>query len=557
MSKRDSYSSSCTGASTQMEVEGSWDENIPLEQLHNSIIEFLTDKLESHRARYILAKVNKKENEMGKIVKYRMAYQKFVHITRDILHQCETFLKNRRDSPGSRVAYINNVQQYISQAKEFVKLDLKFKRVSPSLLTHLEPNSSDSPETFQRKRYIRNTINSILNNEKSTCLTSTGVGKIYRTKCAHQSLFTSKEFNSKWVNILPPSISEVIIKLTTDEERWMAMISFLFSKGCSEKFIHNGFCPLCVFPIIIPKDLNGGTIYCPACFKEITWTYYINNNALRDIFVRFHPNEIHNILAKICGPGEDPREYFDGIVRDIYVRGTVTSEHKQSEDDPKDESVASTSTASCSSTHRPPYPQNIQVVRQRLDIEQPKFKAAYSIISERINNIYGDEKPVLDRKSIKDSYEQFAAELYNIEGGYVIKVPRGFSPALKRYMDYYHSSETTITRKMIFDALISLGYEEYTKHISYIANKMYNRPYPDFSLKRANILIECVLMKIIFGIITGKGNKRVHVSNYYIIHKVLENNGIDWSEDSFRISENTKKKQDEIMNQICDIIYNS
>jgi hypothetical protein len=147
-------------------------------------------------------------------------------------------------------------------------------------------------------------------------------------------------------------------------------------------------------------------------------------------------------------------------------------------------------------------------------------------------------------------------EIYNIEGGYIIKVPRGFFPALKRYMDYYHSSEPKITRKMIYDALVSLGYEEYTKHISYISHKMFNYPYPDFSSNRTEILIDCVLFKIIFGVISGRGSKRTHVNNYYIIHNVLENNGYDWSEDSFRISDSTKKKQESIMKEICQLIYN-
>lgn len=559
MSKRDSLSSSCTGASTHMEVEGTWDENIPLDQIHNSIIEYLTEKLETLRARYIQAKADKKEHVMGKIVKYRMAYQKFVHITKDILQKCESFLKNRRDTPGSRVAYISNVQQYISQAREFVKLDLKFKRISPSLLTHLEPSLGDTPEIYQRKRYIRNTISSILNNEKTTCLTSTGVGKSYRARCANQSLFISKGFNSKWIQILPSGVSEVISKLSSDEERWMAMLAFLFSKGCSDNFIHSGFCPLCIFPIIIPKEINGAgssTIYCPACFKEITWTYFINNSGIKDIFSKFHPREVSVILDSLCPKDEEPGDYYQGIMREIYIRGVSSDEIPVPIDD-SGEGSCSSSTNPSQSSHRPPSPQNIQVVRQRIDQEQPKFKQAFAIILDKLEKIYGSDKPTIDRKSVKDSYEQFASELYNIEGGYVIKVPRGFFPALKRYMDYYHSSENRITRKMINDALISLGYDEYTKHISYIAHKMYNRPYPDFSSKRTNILIECVLMKIMFGVMSGKGNKRVHVSNYYIIHNVLENNGFEWSEDSFRISENTKKKQESIMKDICRTIYSS
>lgn len=560
MSKRDSQSSSLTGVSTQMEVEGTWDEDIPLDQIHNSILEFLSSKLERLRDRYIQSKKDKRDNLMGRIVKYRMAYQKFVHVTRDILQKCEGFLKDRRDSPGSRVAYINNVQQYISQAREFVKLDLKFKRISPTLLNHLEPTDIDTPEVFKRKRYIKNTISSILNNEKTTCLTSTGIGKLYRNKQAHQSQFLSRGFNAKWSTILPPAMTTVINGLSTDDERWLAMLVFLFSKGCSERYIHNGFCPSCLFPIIIPRETregNAGTVYCPACFKEITWTYFINHSSIKDLFGKFHPAEVKAIMMVVRGEANvDDDEYFEGMVRDIFQRGESSSPPPSTIcEQSSASSVSSVSSAIGPSSSSTPVTHTIQIVRQRIEQENVKFKQLFGIIMERIHGIYGSGGVALDRKNIKESYEQFAIELYNIEGGYVIKAPRGFFPALKRYMDYYHKSEERISRKMIHDALISLGYEEYTKHISYIANKMYNYPFPDFSEKRITVLIECVLFKIMFGIISGKGSKRIHVNNYYIISKVIENNGYTWTEDAFRISENTRKKQEKIIGDICEIIY--
>lgn len=560
MSKRDSQSTSHTGVSTQMEVEGTWDEDIPLDQIHNSIIEFLSGKLEKLRTRYIDARNDKRENLMGRIVKYRMAYQKFVHVTRDILQKCEDFLKNRKDSPGSRVAYINNVQQYISQAKEFVKLDLKFKRISPSLLNHLEPSDADTPEVFRKKRYIKNTITSILNTEKNSCLTSTGVGKVYRNRQAHQSQFLTRNFNSKWATILPPDMTTVINSLSTDEERWLAMIVFLFSKGCSQRYIHNGFCPSCLFPIIITRETKEGglgTIYCPSCFKEITWTYFINHTSIKELFGKFHPMEIKTVINAVRGESNmDDEDYFEGVVSDIFKRGKASSPPPSCQyEESSASSVASSSSSAFTQLPTPSGGHSIQVVRQRIHHENVKYKHLYTDISARISDIYRTQTVSIDRKVIKESYEQFSMELYNIEGGNVIKVPRGFFPALKRYMDYYHKSEEKITRKMIYDALMSMGYDEYTKHISYISNKMYNTPFPDFSEKRSKILTECTLFKIIFGLMSGKTTKRVHVNNIFIIILVLKNNGHDWSEDAFRITENTRKKQEKLMNEISELIY--
>lgn len=567
MSGRESVSSSRTGASTHMEVEGTWDEDIPLDQIHNSIIEYLTDKLEKLRLRYTQAKTDKKDHVMGKIVKYRMAYQKYVHITRDILQKCEEFLKDRKDSPGSRVAYIKNVQQYISQAKEFVKLDLKFKKLSPSLLSHLEPQLSDTPEIFQKKRYIRNTISSILNNEKITCLTSTGAGKSYRLKHNNQSQFLTRGFNSSWTKHLPPDMSSIISSLESDDERWAAMIVFLLSRKCSRMYIHNGFCPSCLFPIIIPRETKeggSGTIYCPSCFKEITWTYFISRQSMNQIFSQFHPDELLNLMNKVRG-GEDGDDFFEGYANDLYnkcLHNISISESDRSDSSPRNIPVVCL--PSSSSHQSPSQPSSsvqikdtipIKVTSYRFEPETLNFKDIFRIVSERLKKISGYENYVIDRKNVKESFDQFTTEIYNIEGGCIIKVPRGFFPSLKRYMNFYHSSDTSITRKMIYDALVSLGYDEYTKHISYISHKLYNTPYPDFSSKRSVIVIECIIIKILFGICVGKGTRRVHVNNYYIIHIVLGKNGYDLSDDHFRISENTKKKKETVMKDICNLIY--
>lgn len=557
MSKRDSYSSSRTGVSTQIEVEGTWDENIPLEQLHDSILHFLTDKLEKLRHRYIQVRQDKKENVMGRIVKYRMAYQKFVHITKDILQQCDSFLKDRRDSPGSRIAYINNVQQYISQAKEFVKIDLKFKRISPSLLTHLEPTEDDTADSYKRKRYLKNTIYTILNNEKMSCLTSSGVGKIFRSRHNHQSKFVGRAFNSNWISILKPGMSEVISLLERDEEKWAAMLVYLYSKDCSNKYVHNGFCPTCLFPIIIPRETNegsSGTIYCPACFKEITWTYFISHDSIREVFSQFHPDEIDNILTMVknSNGGGDDDDFYSSIINNI----TDTSRSRQHSQKPNWDTVTAKTRKTTLKITPPLSVVSVKVLQQRFVPRQDSFKVILSIITKHLKMIFKNRDIAIDRKNIKDNYDQFASDIYNIEGIDIIKLPRGIIPAIKRYVTYYHSSEETITRKMIYDALMALGYEEYTKHISYIANKMYNQPFPDFSRNRQDIIIECVLFKIIFGIISSSSsNKRVHANNYYIIHNVLVNNNYDSTDHIFRLSIITRKKQSDIMEEICRLIY--
>ena len=168
-------SSVLTGDSLQMAIEGQWDETVSLVEIHQGIVQHLTLKLEKLKRKYMnlkFADETKKERMMKKIVAARVSYQRYMNVTKDVLKNCEEFMRVRRDTPGSRIAFIRHAQDYFSQAKEFIKLDISLKKLSPALLNYVQPKSTDSPTTYRRKRDMCKAMSLVIANDKCSLSTN-------------------------------------------------------------------------------------------------------------------------------------------------------------------------------------------------------------------------------------------------------------------------------------------------------------------------------------------------------------------------------------------------
>ncbi|MEB3185682.1 MAG: hypothetical protein VKM97_07335 [Cyanobacteriota bacterium] len=579
-----------------MAIEGHWDERVPLSEIHDGIVEHLTARLEKLKAVYKGLKMktggrNREELLMKKIVHARLNYQRYMAATKDILVRCGEFVKTQRDTPETRIAFIRNAQDYFMQAKDFVKLDITFRKMSPTLLKYIEPKATDSPEIYARKRDLCRTMVGVLGKERSPQLTN-GAGKFFRSKYIHQGKFLGRGFPSQWVIFLPPLLKEILHD-SPEERRWPLTIMYIFSKFCSRVHVHQGFCPGCYFPIlrdIGEMDTSGGKLFCYACGKEIEWTYHLNPRTIRVLLSGFHPLEIEDmkgvVRTKIMledSKFEDDEKFEPMLENCLKEPVTGEKELKVLSEDESDESI------------KPHMGEDIPekggkktvspgVGRGRPRSESPEgkdpekifkiisFREVVEKIREFMRRVYSDECPKLEQQ-LKDVYQAYKAEIQAFEGlNEEARYPRGFFHKIEKYIRHYYKvpskeevqglpldergGKPGTNRGMVISALNNLNLSSFIDQTSLICEKLWGYSLPNLSEHRDQILFECILQKEVFLRLSSDLGRKSNLSQQLIFMFVVQRHGYKWLEEDFHISfsDTTKKKQMGIMRGIFEII---
>lgn len=587
-----------TGDSVQIELEGQWDETVSIEDIHKGVIDHMLEKLETLKRKYNYLKNadnRHKDKLLKKIVAARIKYQRYVNVTKDILTRCSEFMKTRKDSPGTRIAFIRNVQEYFSQAKDFVKLDISLKKISPSLLTYVQTTNRDSPKTYQRKRELCRALTAVVKTEKNS-LSANGIGKIFRSRYAQQSRFLNQPFPQIWKQYFPISLRNSIKDITDSDQCWLRTILYIFSKHCSVNYIQQGYCPGCLFPIINERmeGTVGGKLFCPACKKEIEWTYYMNPRTICLILMSFHQTEIKDAKQDIirCVDAdpylfivkEDGR-YFEDVLDDYlnnsetYVNRGVSEKEKVNEQRSSLEETMETSEEEVPITHI----ESPRFAASSADKESvtsgkeddgsfPPFGDTLKTAIDIVKRIYGPTIP-LDIKVAKETYQMFKMEIMSFEGKIDESLPRGIIPRVERYVCHYFNipakeeirkrpltpkgDREGTTKKMIYDALIELNLGKYTNLVSKLSNKIWKSTLPDIHEHYHEIIADCIVQREVFNRLSKQYGRKSNINQRLILMHITQKYGYIWTDEDFKVnlSSTTRKKQIEILEEIFEVIY--
>ena len=580
-----------TGDSLQLALEGQWDENISIEELHKEIMGYLMKNLEGLKTKYLQLKIShpkRQERLMKKVVAARIKYQRYMNVTKDVLHNCNEFMRVRKDTPGSRIAFIRNVQDYLVQAKEFVKMDITLKKISPTLLNYIQPSAQDTPDVYIKKRDMRKAMSLVLQNDKN-CMTTNGLGKQFRSRYAQQNRFIHQDFPEVWIPHFPVVLKNSLKDTRSPDKRWLISIMYLFSKHCSVNYIQQGYCSSCLFPIIHKKTqgLGTGKLFCLSCKKEIDWTYYMNPRTICLIMSGFHVSEIEECRETICkfirdDPelfDENSMEFFEDIL-DSYIHNrmdyedevaskAVFSTMKQCVDEEEREVTVEREETTKPAVSNVP-DDNVQDDTEVPD-DVPPFSSVVSAVIETLNNIYGNTVSI-DIKSAKDSYSLYKMEILSFEGKTEEAVPRGLIPKIERYVCHHYKlpgkeeikklpltekgDREGTSRKMIYDALVDLSLGKYSHLVSKISHKLWGSQLPSMKSHYAEILHDCVLQKEIFNRLSATYGRKSNISQRVILMYISQRYGYLWDVDDFRIgfSPVTLKKHLDILKEIFAII---
>jgi hypothetical protein len=580
-------SSAITGDSLQLALEGQWDENISIEELHREIMGYLMKNLEGLKNKYIQLKVShpkRQERIMKKVVAARIKYQRYMNVTKDVLHNCNEFMKVRKDTPGSRLAFIRNVQDYLAQAKEFVKMDISLKKISPSLLSYIQPSPYDTPELFAKKREMRKAMSLVLQNDKN-CITTNGLGKQFRSRYAQQHCFVHKDFPDGWIPHFPTVLRNSLKGKNSSDKRWLITIMYLFSKHCSVNYIQQGYCSSCFFPIIHNKNqgLGTGKLFCLSCKKEIDWTYYMNPRTICLIMSGFHKMEIEECRQLLIECiREDPELFDSGSMEffednlDSYIENRLNYETESStkgmfsssttvvENEEATEDVQPEVTRTENS--QPP-----DELPQEDEESFPSFNSVAAVVTDTLRGMYGVEA-TMDIKSAKESYSLYRSEILSFEGKTDDVVPRGLIPKIERYVCHHYKlpnkddirklpltekgDRENTSRKMIYDALIELSLGKHSHLVSKISQKLWGSQLPCMKEHYTQIIHDCILQKEVFNRLSSYYGRKSNISQRVILMYISQRYGYRWDVDDFHISFSsvTLKKHIDILKEIFSII---
>lgn len=616
MSSVDEISSIGTGNSVQMALEGQWDETVSIKEIHEGVVRHLSEKLERLKRKYFILKGTSDETRKSlavkKIVAARINYQRYLNVTQDILERCNDFMKSRRDTPASRIAFVRNVQQFFSQAKDFIKLDISLKKISPTLLNYVQPRHTDSPETYRRKRDMCRVMSLVVNTDKNCLLNSTS-GKTFRSRYAQQNRFLHTDFPDSWIPHLPLVLRNALRDISDGELRWLYTIVYMFSRHCTANYLQQGYCPTCMFPIVNEKGkgLSGGKLFCPACKKEIEWTYYMNPRTICIIIMSFHPLEISEVKEELkramdADPGSfiteetEERLYFEEVLEEYMTNFSNYVDTPSKKPPPLDNIVRPITLDRDSdvSTQEETVKNNEDFVEEKTqpdqteeeesggehlptevggeveEADQTEANQYQSMVIRRASNIirklFGRGKP-LDTRVAKESYQLYRSELSSFEGNPDDQIPRGLIPKIERYVCHYFKlppkeevrktpfnekgERRDTSRKMISEALKELGLEKYSGVISNIANKMWGSKLPNMSRHHLDILTDCVVQKEVFARLPSHGRKS-SLNQRLILMYVVNRYGYKWDVSDFRVNfaSHTLQKQLNILDEIFTIV---
>jgi hypothetical protein len=592
-------SSAVTGDSLQMSLEGQWDENISIEEIHQGIMGYLAGKLEDLKSKYLQLKFadrGKQDRVMKKVVTARIKYQRYISVTKDVLQNCNEFMRVRKDTPGSRIAFIRNVQDYLSQAKEFVKMDITLKKISPTLLNNIQPSSQDTPETYARKRDMRKAMSMVLHHDKG-CLTTNGLGKLFRSRYAQQNRFVHQGFPDVWIQYFPVVLRNALKGVLNAERRWLVTIIYIFSRHCSSNYIQQGYCSSCLFPIIQQRSqgIVAGKLYCLSCKKEIDWTYFMNPRTICLILSGFHIQEIEESKQRVIDSVmNDPDQLFSGgNTEEPFFEDVLDSyiSMRMEVDEPSPKSFSQEPEIPAEPiepppTEKEPLDNNASEVERFNKIVQvedsmypdehnmPSFSSVVVHVIQTLQGIYGKDS-MIDIKIAKESYAIFRSEILSFEGKNQAQVPRGLIPKIERYVCHYYKlpgkeeikklpltdkgDRAGTSRKMIYDALNDLSLSKYSHMISKIAHKLWGSQLPTMKEHYLEILHDCVLQREVFNRLSSTYGRKTNIGQKVILMFISKRYGYSWDEDDFRVnfSPTTLNKHMDILKEIFAIIDQS
>jgi hypothetical protein len=403
----------------------------------------------------------------------------------------------------------------------------------------------------------------------------------------------NQPFPQIWKQYVPIVLRNSLKDVEESDECWLRTILYIFSKHCSVNYIQQGYCPGCLFPIINERTEGtvGGKLFCPACKKEIEWTYYMNPRTICLIFESFHRSEIETAKQVIIEYIEaDPYlfvlqsdgRYFEEILDEYLTNSNDYINRNRNDKEIESLHAKSEDTGLLSSVDPPSIPPSHDTTLvtdhesvtsgNEDDSSFPSFNEVMKTVSDIIVRIYGQGSSI-DMKVARETYRIYKTEIMSFEGKVEDSLPRGIIPRVERYVCHHHNlppkeevrkrplndkgDREGTTKKMIYDALMELNIGKYSNLVSKLSNKIWKSALPDIHEHYHEIIADCIVQREVFNRLSIQYGRKTNINQRVILMFISQKYGYPWTDEDFKVSFSlvTRKKQIKILEEIFEVIY--
>lgn len=593
-------------------LEGTWEEDISIEEIHEQVLEKLKEEIDELKERYRQMSTGT-GNILGqdmrilkKITSVRLKHDRLVANAKHIFDELSKLRASASNpTPCTRLVWMNHIQDYFHYLNDMFHIDVSLNRISPGLFRSAKISGTETPGTFHKKRRMTIILQKLIeyektNNKKTTFNTRMkkyctenliAIPKRFldpSTGCNH-----GKGFPDRWLDMLDEEFREFFSRSRDTVYRWYLLFSLIGSERFSSKMDFHGLCPSCSYPFLSDKSLKNQSqtenkLSCKECMKEIDWTYFASEGEMKVMRNFLHPQvvgDIEQILIK-CSPStkQTAEPLFD-------IKKPLTNKHITLIHEDMTETTTVTTTHTVEDDHNP----SEKPARKRGRRKEHDLDKLIHIAREELRgcSFYNERQPLKPDEEtadknydsrIKDSAVNLLTELKNLQGVSLDKIPQGVFQSVESYLMRIYKIPSkeevrrepinekgervvtvnqtgpamVVSRRMVLEALRECGLGKWTSHISHIMATVWWCPYPKIEYEdEERMVVLFVKQREIFERIKDKFARKTNLSIHTAMGKLLAVCGYPFEDTDFKIweSPDSKKKQDFMWEECVKVFH--
>lgn len=585
-------------------MEGTWDEDISIEDIHEELLDRLKEEIDELKERYRhlttegLTGMGQDMRILRKITSVRLKHDKLLANAKYIFNEMH-LIKGRSGTnavatPCTRLTWMKHVQDYFRYLNEMFHIDVSLNRISPRLFRSAKITGAETPGTFNKKRKMTILLQKMIEYEKINKRASTFNSRM--KKYSAENLIAipkrflgdgyGKGFPERWLELFEEQFREYFSRSKDSVYRWYLLFSLTGTECFSNRYDFHGVCPSCSYPFVVDRVLKGSShhtenkLSCKECMKEIDWTYFASPTEMQTMRNFLHGqvlNEIDQIL-RICSPARQEDSSSSSAVREplkplATKLLTVDHDHISETQTTVTTHTTEESPIACSSnTLEKP-------CRKRGRRREHDLDRLVQVAREQLLSSHREETPPPDRAYIhrgKDAASHLLTELKNFQGVSLEKIPTGVFQSVESYLMRVYKlpsreeirrepinekgercltatttttapPDTVVSRRLVLEALRECGLSKWTSHVSHIMATLWWCPYPKIIHEdEEKILIFVIKQREIFERIRDKFSRKINLSVHTAMGKLLTLYGYPFEDVDFKLWEtlDSKKRQD-------------
>lgn len=563
-------------------MEGEWDENTSLTEIHKHILTGLLEEMECLKERYKQLRNSQNSERSMRVLKritnLRVKYDRLVEDTKNIIQSVCNKPSASDATPCTRIMWIRDLQFYFHYISEFLHADISLGKISPGLFRFAQITGTETPSTLNKKKNIAIYLRSLIEKERSKRRTNslTRMKKMedeYLPEIPKRFSNPERGFPDRWIDNLSEPFSRFIQSQTDTLTRWYFLFRYIAMDIFHANFSFHGICPACNFPLIsdskgVQQHCEINKLFCPECSKELDWTYYPSDTEIKAMEKLIHESLIFDFLACIENRNTD---------KEITKKRVISGETEPPLSIPEGEVIATKPLNSASKPHLKKGRRKEYNITNLIQSSREYLINNCVFYNENRKNIGEEEDDKRTQRNyelkIREAVSIFIRELYSFQGFPSEKIPSSVTKSVDSYMRRVYNiptkdivrgmelddkgSRVAVSRKMVLESLKECGLTKMACNVTSIMASLWWCSYPSISSEDEEKIIRTfICQRELFERVKCKYGRKANFSTCLCLGRLLSKYGYPFDETDIRIFEDSDNlsKQIDMWNECIHLL---